>query len=144
MWITHYRAWITYCRAWIAHCMQSSILTLHSVVIHMQMRCITEHGLHTTEQYTVKPPNKDKFTCFVPCREVVLFLQVPQVPRTVLCTVERFIIQCPFLGGSNIGGSMDCILTLHGIIIHMQMSCILQSVDYTLQSVNCILQSSIY
>ena len=35
--------------------LQSGILTLHSVVIHMQMSCIlptTEHGLHIAEWYT--------------------------------------------------------------------------------------------
>ena len=66
----------------------------------------------------VYPMNKQRtrwgyheFTSFVPFREAVLFSEVQIVIATVrifrshdLSTVERFIIQCPFLGGSTIGG----------------------------------------
>ena len=65
-----------------------------------------------------------KCTCCVPRREFLCTLfagsnlidaigkQIFRVPRIILSTVERFILKCPYLGGSTIGG-FHCISIIH-------------------------------
>ena len=61
VWIAHYSSVVIHiCKLAVLQSMdytlqsmdcalQRSILTLHSVIMHMQMSCITECGLHTSE-----------------------------------------------------------------------------------------------
>ena len=65
----------------------------------------------TSEQRTLW--DQYKFKWFVPCIEVVLFkrFQSHYIDRgikfedLVLSIVERYLIQCPFIGGSSVRGS---------------------------------------